>query len=340
MEIRDHPLDGATRWKLRPDPTKVQCSVRPGMLRIPARLAVMEAAVTTGKPTIIRGEAAWMTRIRVFERHVGVVLALVLMPPNASLLILCAASYAVRMFAAEGIYHRYFAHRSYQAGRIVQLLLGLIGAQCGQRGPLWWSDTHRQHHRYTESPDDPHSPVSHSFWYSFVGWYVDPKFTDTHLEKVPDLARFPELLWLDRWFLVPYYAGAILIATAGYAGWLGTNVGALGALLWGFYVPACLANYATAAVNAFGHSTRVPGWYRRFATPDQSVNRPLLALITFGMGWHNNHHRYAAPARAGFAWYEVDVAYALLRVLLAIRLIREMKMEIPEDVLRDGHLTR
>ena len=82
----------------------------------------------------------------------------------------------------------------------------------------------------------------------------------------------------------------------------------------------------------------LPGGFRRFDTPDQSVNRPLLALLTLGGGWHNNHHRYAAPARAGFAWWEIDVAYCTLRVLEAFGVVRKVKGRLPDDVLRDGGL--
>lgn len=297
----------------------------------------MTAIATHGFGTQ-RGEPAWVTRVRVLERHVGVVVAIVLVPINWQLAALLAASYCVRMFGAEGIYHRYFAHHAYKAGRAMQFVLALTGTQSGQRGPLWWTDKHRDHHRYTETERDPHSPVAHSFWYAHVGWYVDAKYTDTNLDAVPDFACYPEVRWLDRNFLIPYYGGAALLGVAGYYGLFGPHIGALGAIPWGFYVPAFLANHAVAAINSLGHSPRIPGGYRRFDTPDASVNRPLLALMTLGMGWHNNHHRYAVPARAGFAWYELDPVYYVLRLLEACRLISGVKAAIPAEVRRDGGL--
>ena len=108
--------------------------------------------------------------------------------------------------------------------------------------------------------------------------------------------------------------------------------------MWGFYVPAFFANHAVAAVNSFCHTPRWPGGYRRYATTDASVNRPLLALLTLGMGWHNNHHRCATPARAGFAWYEVDPTYYALRFMQACRLIHSVKAALPDDVRREGGL--
>jgi stearoyl-CoA desaturase (delta-9 desaturase) len=295
---------------------------------------------TRSFPARQRGEPAWFTRFRVVERHVGVVVALVLVPLNGALAVLFAASYVLRVFAAEAVYHRYFAHRSYRTGRVVQFVLALVGTQCGQRGPLWWTGTHRLHHRYAETERDPHSPVTRSFWYAHLGWYVDPKYVDTHLDAVADYARYRELRWLDRYFILPYYGGALLLGLAGYFGWLGTQVPAAGAVLWGFYVPAFLANHAIAAVNTLGHSPRIFGGYRRYDTRDTSVNRPLLALATLGMGWHNNHHRCATAARAGFAWYEFDATYYVLCLLQALRLIRDLKGKVPREVLREGYIRR
>ncbi len=299
----------------------------------------MTAATLPTVPLVQLGEPAWLTRLRVVDRHVGVILAVLLVPLNLPLAILCLSSYALRMFGAEGVYHRYFAHRSYRAGRLVQFLLGLLGSQCGQRGPLWWADTHRQHHRATETDDDPHSPVAHSFWYAHIGWYVDPKYALTHLDAVTEYARHPEMRWLDRHFLVPYYGGAVLLGLAAYFGWLGPRIGVAGAVLWGFYVPAFLVNHATAAVNTLCHLRRIPGGYRRYDTADASVNRPLLALLTLGMGWHNNHHRCATPARAGFAWYEIDASYGVLRLLQALRVICDVKSAVPAEVRREGRIS-
>ena len=115
-----------------------------------------------------------------------------------------AALYAVRMFAITGFYHRYFSHKTFRTSRPVQFLFALLGASSVQRGPLWWAAHHRQHHRASDTPDDPHSPKQHGFWYSHMGWFLTRGAFRTDLDAVKDLAKFPELRLLDRFdILVP-----------------------------------------------------------------------------------------------------------------------------------------
>lgn len=288
--------------------------------------------------TVEEGEPSWLLSLRVLERHIGVVVAILFVPLNQGLAILLFASYALRIFALEGIYHRYFAHRSYRMGRGMQFLFALWGAQCGQRGPLWWAALHRDHHKYADTERDPHSPVTQPFWYAYLGWFVDPKHRTTDLAAVRDFARYPELRWLNRHYLFAFYGVAVLLGVAGYLGWLGPGITLVSAVMWGFYVPSFLQVHAIASVNALCHLPGVPGGYRRFETDDSSINRPLLALVTFGAGFHNNHHRHAAVARAGFAWYEVDVTYALLRIMQALKIIHGVKAILPDNVLDEGRL--
>ena len=110
--------------------------------------------------------------------------------------------YALRMFALTGFYHRYFSHRTFHASRAVQLVFAVIGASCVQRGPLWWAAHHRHHHRVTDTPDDPHSPEVHGFLWSHIGWFLTPRYFYTDLSRVPDLAKYPELCWVDRFAMV------------------------------------------------------------------------------------------------------------------------------------------
>jgi len=283
-----------------------------------------------------RGEPFWFAMFRVLERHAFALAALVWFPANASLLALCAASYAIRMFGMEAIYHRYFSHRAFKASRPMQLALALAGTQCGLRGPLWWASKHRDHHRYVETKRDPHSPIAHSFWYAYLAWMRAPGNFDTDLDWIPDFARHAELRWLNRFYAIPLYAGAALLFLAGHYGWLGTGVTGVAALLWGFYVPTLLVLHGGGLVATVTHMPKIPGGYRRFETADCSVNRPLLGLLLLGAGWHNNHHRHSASARAGFAWYELDVSYWVLRGLAAMRLIRGLRSQIPADVLTEG----
>ncbi|HET8539252.1 MAG TPA: acyl-CoA desaturase [Anaeromyxobacter sp.] len=224
---------------------------------------------------------------------------------------LAAALYAVRMFAITAGYHRYFSHRAYRTSRAFQLLLAVAGTTAVQKGPLWWAAHHRDHHRFSDLPEDVHSPLQRGFWWSHVGWILSERHDRTRLDRVRDLARYPELVWLDRWHLVPPLAlAAALLAVAGVP-----------ALLWGFFVSTVALWHGTFAINSVAH---VLG-RRRYATPDGSRNGLALALLTFGEGWHNNHHFFPGSARQGFLWWEVDLSYYALRVLAAAGVVQDLR---------------
>jgi stearoyl-CoA desaturase (Delta-9 desaturase) len=296
---------------------------------------------TTANPRIYGshpGESAWFSTLRVLERHVGVLIAVLFVPLSQPLFLLAVVSFGVRMFGIEGINHRYFSHRSYKANRVVQFLLALIAVQAGQRGSIWWASKHRIHHKYAETEKDPHSPVSHSFLEAYVTWFRKPRNAALDLDEMPDFARFPELRWLDRYYIVPFYGGAILLFLACHYGLFGPSIDGTSGLLWGFYFPCFLVLHATSMVNTFAHMPGLPGGYRRYEVSDHSVNRPALALLTLGGGFHNNHHRYAAGARAGFAWYEFDITYYVLRVMEAVGFIRDVKGNVPDEILIEGGL--
>jgi stearoyl-CoA desaturase (Delta-9 desaturase) len=224
--------------------------------------------------------------------------------------------YAVRLFGITAGYHRYFAHRSFRTGRAFQLVLAVLGTSAAQKGPLWWAAHHRDHHRWSDGPDDIHSPLERGFWWSHVGWILCTRHDETKLDRVKDLARFPELRWLDRNHLAPPVALAVLLFLAG--GWP--------ALLWGFFVSTVALWHGTFVINSLAH---VIG-RQRYATGDGSRNSLALALVTFGEGWHNNHHFYAASARQGFFWWEIDVSYYLLRGLAALRVVSELRVPPPQ----------
>ncbi len=229
---------------------------------------------------------------------------------------LAAALYAVRMFAVTAGYHRYFSHRSYRTSRAFQLVLGVLGAAAAQKGPLWWAAHHRDHHRFSDGPGDVHSPLQRGFWWSHVGWILSRRHHETKLDRVKDLARHPELLWLDRWHLLPALALCVALFLAG----------GLPALLWGFFVSTVLLWHGTFVINSLAH---VIG-RQRYATGDGSRNSLLLALITFGEGWHNNHHSYASAARQGFFWWEIDVSYYVLRALSAAGIVWDLRTPPPQ----------
>ena len=284
------------------------------------------------------GEYAWFSTARVLERHLGVLLAVFFVPLNWPLFWLALISFGVRMFGIEGINHRYFSHRSFKANRVVQFFLALIALQAGQRGCLWWASKHRDHHKYAETDKDPHSPVSHSLLEAYVTWFRKPENAACNLDDIADFAKYPELRWLDRYYLVPFYGGAVLWFLACHYGLFGPSIDGISGLLWGVYVPCCLVLHATSMINTFAHMPGLPGGYRRYNVKDSSVNRPTLAVLAMGAGFHNNHHRYGVAARAGFAWYEVDLSYYILRAMQAVGLITDVKSTIPDEILVEGGL--
>ncbi|GLQ99078.1 acyl-CoA desaturase [Dyella mobilis] len=239
-------------------------------------------------------------------------------------LAVAAALYALRMFALTGFYHRYFSHRAFQTSRAVQFTFAVIGAACVQRGPLWWAAHHRNHHRHADTQLDPHSPTVFGFLWSHMGWFLTPRAFHTDLARVPDLSRYPELRWLDRYDTAVPVALAVLLYLVGtllhrYAPMLGTSGGQM--LTWGFFISTVVLFHATVTINSLAHRFG----RRRFATRDNSRNNVWLALITFGEGWHNNHHFYPGSARQGFRWWEIDLTWYGLRLLAAIGLVWNLK---------------
>ena len=247
------------------------------------------------------------------------------------------ALYLLRMFAITGFYHRYFSHRSFRTSRAAQLLFGIIGASSVQRGPLWWAAHHRQHHAYSDRPEDPHSPRHKGFWVSHMGWFLTRGGFQPDMSRVRDLQRFPELRWLDRFDIAVPVALAVGLYAAG--SWLESSHPALGTsgpqlLVWGFFVSTVVLYHATYSINSLCH---VFG-RRRYDTGDDSRNNPWLALLTLGEGWHNNHHYYPTSVRQGFYWWEVDLTWYGLKLLSWLGIVWDLK-PIPAAV-RDARPRR
>jgi stearoyl-CoA desaturase (Delta-9 desaturase) len=224
---------------------------------------------------------------------------------------LCFALYVIRMFGITAGYHRYFSHRSYRTGRVFQFVLACIGASALQKGPLWWAAHHRHHHQHSDQEDDIHSPLQSGFWWSHVGWMISNRYDETQYRLIQDFAKYPELRWLNRYSLLTGF----MLAGGCFAvlGWQG--------LVWGFFISTVLLYHGTFAINSFCH---IFGKVR-YETSDTSRNSLILALITLGEGWHNNHHYYSTSTRMGFFWWEVDISYYVLRVLAALGIVWELK---------------
>jgi len=244
------------------------------------------------------------------------------------------ALYALRMFAITGFYHRYFSHRTFRTSCTVQFLFGVLGAASVQRGPLWWAAHHRHHHRHADTEHDPHSPTQRGFFWSHAGWFLTRRGFRTDWSAVPDLRRFPELRLIDRFdVLVPVLLALGLFLVGRWLGASHPELGTSGAqlLIWGFFVSTVALFHATVTINSLAHRFGT----RRFATRDNSRNNWLLALLTFGEGWHNNHHHFPGSARQGFRWWELDLTYYGLRLLALCGLVWDLK-PVPAGLRRGG----
>ena len=240
------------------------------------------------------------------------------------------ALYFIRMFAVTGIHHRYFSHKTYSTSRFGQFLLAVFAGTTVQRGSLWWAYHHRHHHLHSDGPEDAHSPHVHGFWWSHIGWITSRRNFPTDYTKIKDLAKYPELVWLNRFDLVvPILFAASLFGLGAilerFAPGLGTNGWQM--LVWGFFISTVLTYHGTFCINSFVHLYGS----RRFKTTDSSRNSLLFALITLGEGWHNNHHYYPGSERQGFYWWEIDISHYVLVVLSWMGLVWELRTP-PERV--------
>jgi stearoyl-CoA desaturase (delta-9 desaturase) len=237
--------------------------------------------------------------------------------PRAAVLGL--ALYFLRIFAIGAGYHRYFSHRAYRTSRVFQFCLAFVAQTSAQRGALWWAAHHRRHHKYSDTAQDVHSPVLRSFLYSHVGWIFVPRNNATNYAVIRDFTRYPELMFLDRMLYLP--PALLALAT-----WL---IGGMPDLVVGFCWSTVAVWHATFSINSLAH---VVG-RRRYVTGDESRNNWLLALITMGEGWHNNHHAYQVSVRQGFRWWEYDPTYYVLRALSWIGVVWDLHVP-PKAVVR------
>jgi len=232
--------------------------------------------------------------------------------------------YALRVFVLTGFYHRYFSHRSFKTSRPVQFFFGMIGCTAVQRGPMWWAAHHRHHHIHSDDPEDLHSPRQQGFWWSHFGWFLTPHARQTNLKIIPDFAKYPEMRLLNRFDFVPALMLAFGLVAAGellaiYYPQLHTNGWQL--LIWGFFVSTICVYHVTYLVNS---ATHVLG-RRRYKTKDDSRNNLWIALLTFGEGWHNNHHHYPNSVRQGFYWWEIDITYYILKAMSWVGLVWDLR---------------
>lgn len=238
------------------------------------------------------------------------------------------ALYYVRMFGVTAGYHRYFSHRTFKTSRLGQFLLAFLAQSSAQQGVLWWAARHRHHHKYSDMPNDVHSPRHHGLLYAHVGWIFDRRNFESaaDLERVKDLSKYPELVWLNKHkYLPPALVGLVV--------WL---IGGWPSLVVGFLWSTVLLWHGTFTINSLSH-----GWgRRRFYTGDDSRNNWILSLVTLGEGWHNNHHYFQSSVRQGFRWYEIDITYYVLKALSWLGLVWDIREPPREVVLGRSRLSR
>ncbi len=265
----------------------------------------------------------WLVSIPFFAVHVAAVLGVGLVGFSWQGVVVALVLYYVRMWGVTAGYHRYFSHRTYRTGRAFQLFLALLAQTSMQKGALWWAAHHRGHHKYADTPEDVHSFRTYGFWYSHVGWILDRETEATEWDRIGDLKRYPELVWLNKWHLVPGITYAV--ATYLVGGWTG--------FVWGFLVATTMLWHGTFFINSLAHTFG----RRRYPTTDDGKNSFLLAVLTLGEGWHNNHHYYPRSVRQGFFWWELDVSYYVLRALSWTGLVWDL--HVPSERVKAGKLS-
>ena len=263
----------------------------------------------------------WLTSAPFYGVHVAAVVGAFAVGFSWKWLLLAVAMYYVRMFGVTGGYHRYFSHRTYRTSRWFQFFLACLAQSSLQKGALWWAAHHRGHHKYSDTPQDPHSFRDYGFWHSHVGWILSAETEATEEKRISDLTRFPELRWLNAYHVVP---GVMLAVGL----WL---VGSWPALVWGFFVSTVMLWHGTFSINSLAHCFG----RRRYPTTDDSKNSFLLALVTMGEGWHNNHHYYQRAANQGFFWWEIDLTFYVLKALSWVGIVWDV--HTPPKKIRDAY---
>jgi stearoyl-CoA desaturase (delta-9 desaturase) len=250
--------------------------------------------------------------------HIGALGVFVVPGDLATGIAILVVTYYMRLIGLGAGYHRYFAHRAFKTSRPMQVVLAVLGLAAMQRGPLWWGETHRRHHRWADTPDDIHSPHYQGFWYSHWGWFFDPIFEETDFDGIRDFARYPELRWLDsghasRFMMLLYGTG--LWALFGLHGFV-----------WGFCLSTVCTWHTVHWIQSMSHTF---GGYRNFENADRSRNHLGLGIISLGE-YHNNHHHRSGSAQQGYRWWEVDVTFWLLRGLGVLGLVWDVKDTLHE----------
>jgi len=261
-----------------------------------------------------RSKMNWTT-ITVFGLfHIGAVAALFMFSWR-SLAVAVALYWITIGFGISLGYHRLHTHRSFRVPQWMEYMFAVFGTLTLEGGPIFWVATHRIHHAKSDQPGDPHSPRDGAWW-SHMGWILlgESKHAETRAmaRYTPDLAKHSFYVWLNNYHWLPMVVlGVVLFA-----------IGGLPLMLWGTCLRVVLGLHATWLVNSATHL-----WgNRRFATKDDSRNNWWVALLTFGEGWHNNHHAHPTSARHGLAWYEFDLSWITLKLMKFLGIAKNIRV--------------
>jgi stearoyl-CoA desaturase (delta-9 desaturase) len=261
----------------------------------------------------------WSTTITMIIFHLGAVAALFMFSWTALFVSLALWWISGSLGIGMG-YHRLLTHRGFKTPKWVEYFLTVCATLTLESGPIQWVGTHRIHHAHTEQPGDPHSPRDGTWW-AHMGWILTgtaQQHDEVTLRRyVPDLMKDPFHVWLSKWFFVPVVALGVLLLVFG--GW--------SVFFWGMFLRTTLGLHATWLVNSATHL-----WgKKRYRTEDDSTNNWLIALLTFGEGWHNNHHAHPRAARHGYTWYDIDMNWYGIRALQLLGLAHDIKF-LPRQV--------
>ncbi len=297
----------------------------------------MSAALSTGSLEIKERRVALVT---VITPLLGVIVSIVACWGKGVTtldLALCGALYALTMVGITMGYHRLFTHRSFKCAAPITVLLGILGCMAAQGPILFWAACHRRHHQFSDQECDPHSPhgfgigfrgAIRGWWHAHTGWMLSHK-PENYRRLVPDLIRDRWVVGIDRLYLLWIALGLVLPALVGAlvsGSWHGLFMG----LMWGGFIRVFLVHHSTWSINSichlFGSSP--------MSTNDRSRNNVVCAVLTFGEGWHNNHHAFPASARHGLRWWQLDLIYTLLRGLRICGLVSDIREPDAEQIAR------
>jgi len=282
------------------------------------------------QPTLMYGRryskgVNWITTIAMVIFHILAVAAFFFVTKGA--LIVALVLYFVGGMLGIGMaYHRLLTHRGYATYKWVEYFLTTCATLALEGGPIFWVATHRVHHQKSDHEGDPHTPREGTYW-AHMGWILTGQglHHDTKVlaRYAPDLMRDPFHVWLTKWHWVPQVVVGLVLLAIGGIPWV----------LWGTFFRTVVGLHTTWLVNSATHL-----WgSRRFKTKDDSTNLWWVALVTFGEGWHNNHHAHPVSARHGLAWYELDLNWIGISTLRMLGLAWNIKVaKINQALEKDG----